>query len=376
MNKGLKNKLLIYDARLNKNENKNKFLSREKKTVCIYNTYFSSMGGGEKHALDFAVLLQNIYEVYLVSETDFSLENLASYFNVNLSKCIKLISTKVDPFFTSKFDIFINSTYCSNLESKAKSSFYIVSFPHKNMSDNVKLSYKFLYNSDFTRTWARKYWGNHKADIIYPILGGYNEQDYTDSLKKEKIILSVGRFTSKGHCKNHHLIAEAFIHCVKQGYLNGDWKLVLIGSCDLSLKESIEYYNKLLNISRNYNINVIKNISYKKLVEFYLKSSIYIHATGLGVGLDFPEKHEHFGITIHEAMLFGCYPIVYKIGGPAAQILRTYGEVYASMEELIFFIKKLCNSEIDFNSSAKYLFDNAVKIEKDNIINFNKIFGS
>lgn len=354
----LKEKLEKYDESISLVENKSLLYSLgQTKTLCIYNSYFNSKGGGEKHALDFAERLQDKYDVYLVSEKDFDMNALSNYFNVDLSKCRKLICTRVDTYFSSKFNVFINSTYRSNLVPASNTdAYYIVSFPHKDMLSTLKKKYTFLHNSKFTKSWALRYWGKHRSKIILPILDRSNADQYkpVPAIGIEKVILSVGRFTSGGHCKNHHYIAEAFKLAKKNG-LGREWRLVIVGSCDFNNKIALDYYNMLQTISQKCDISINANVSYDQLLHFFNSASIYVHAAGLGVDRDKPDLHEHFGITVHEAMKNKCFPIVYGVGGPAEQVeglefSSIFSDLNGLQEEILNVSKLLEGKKVDLTS--------------------------
>ena len=372
----LENKIKIFDNSISKTEVYQKLIKPDIFTVCIYNSYFSSMGGGEKHALDIAQLLQEKCVVYLASEVDFDIDHLQKYFGINLNNCIKIISTRIDTYFTSKFDVFINSTFHSNLEPAAKNSFYIVSFPHKHIDRKIISKYHFLHNSPFTSGWSNKYWGIHESSQILPIIG-YAGNEPPIVKHKEKLILSVGRLTSEGHCKNHHLIIQAFKTAVDKNYLDKTWELVIAGSCDFSNRSALDYYHLLLDLSTGYNISIKINIEREDLEKLYKNSFIYVHATGLNVPPDQPEFHEHFGITPFEAMRFGCYPIVYNLGGPAELVTNLiYSQIYFSEETLVESISKVCCEYFDNQGFSDVICKFSMDIANRNLINTLHIFKS
>lgn len=314
------------------NQSFERIIKRPVVTVGIYNSYFSSMGGGEKHTLEVAARLSEEFDVYLISESNFDIERLASYFNIELSRCKKIIQPNISEYLTTKFDVFINATFCSKLISRASLSYYILYFPQREVSAEFIASYIFLHISNFTATWANQFWGCHRFRYVVPVLG-YSERAARHS--KVKSLLSVGRITSSGHCKNHHLIIEAFRGAVDLGLLSSDWQLVIVGSCDFSRTDGTEYYRLLAEMSEGYNIRIEANASYEQLCDFYDRAYAYIHATGLNVPEDSPEKHEHFGITPFEAMLWGCIPIVYHLGGPADQVRNLdIARLFANQSEL------------------------------------------
>jgi GT2 family glycosyltransferase len=308
------------------------------KPIAIYNSYWDTKGGGESHALAFATVLQKYETVYLVSENNFDIDELAEYYDIDLSNCRKLLESQINTEFTKKFDIFINSTYKSNLISQASRSYYIVSFPDRYADENILPAYTFLYNSDYTKRWAHKYWGeNLKEDIIYPLGMINNKEIDLNTLHKEKVILSVGRFFVGEHSKNQHIIAEAYKNLVSQDGSLKDWKLVLIGSLNNQSREDVEYVNKIKEILSGLNYELILNAERKVLNQFFQKAHIYVHASGYGNDAENePNKFEHFGITPVEAMVNGCLPIVYEIGGPAELTKKlNLGERYKTIENLV-----------------------------------------
>lgn len=305
-------------------------ISRTEKTcVGIYNSYWSSLGGGEKHALDIASLALRLgHEVYLICEKDFSVNKLSNYFQVDLEGARKIVASEVTESLTQRFDVFINSTFRSSLISHAQLSYYVVSFPHKEVSKRFLDSYVFLHNSEYTSRWSKRYWGEHRSVVINPVLSfelrdAPSRSASTEEVcrAKEKILLSVGRFNFQGHCKNQHLIACAFKELSLQGLISDQWKLILVGSVDSTSRSSVLHFNEVKNILVDSNADVIPNASKSQLLDLYQRSSIYIHGAGmLADPCNSPEKFEHFGISVFEAIVNGCIPVVHEVGGPADQV--------------------------------------------------------
>ena len=72
------------------------------------------------------------------------------------------------------------------------------------------------------------------------------------------------------------------------------------------------------------------------LAGLYQEAEIYWHGTGLGTDLEQePEKAEHFGISLVEAMSAGCVVFAYGSGGPREIITDGVdGFLYSSTEDL------------------------------------------
>lgn len=341
---GLRAKLEAFDESFRQSGSPRALLAPRRRTACVYNSYFSSMGGGEKHALDIAGLLRADFDVYLASEKEFDIGEMEAYFGIDLSGMRKIVCGEIDRHFTSKFDLFVNSTFRSDLLAAAKDNIYVVSFPQRSISPQVARRYRFLHNSPFTRRWAETYWGQHAMATVLPILGEYPVSAPAPASggsraeagpAKEKLLLSVGRFTYGGHCKNHHLVVAAFRELVAEGRISSDWRLEIIGSCDLSRRDAVEYHRDLLSAAQGYNVAIRANADRAVLDDAYARCAVYVHAAGLGTPADRPELHEHFGISTFEALAAGCIPVVYALGGPAEQIAGLpVGGTFANTQEL------------------------------------------
>lgn len=343
---GLIQTLQQYDQRLAE-KTLEELISRSGRIkVGIYNSFWGSLGGGERHALDIAAMaLQASCEVYLLSESHFSLDRLCQFFQISLPGVKTLISGEVTESLTQRFDIFVNSTFCSSLVSRAATSYYIVSFPHKNVSQEFISAYKFLHNSEYTRRWAIRYWGEHQSRIILPILSFQADRqkakapDRSSTLAKAKnfVILSVGRFNYNGHCKNQHIIAKIFSQLSKVGAIGDHWQLVLAGSVDECIDSSIAHFKDTENWLDGCPARLVANAEMHAIKALYNTAAIYIHAAGLGVDpIMAPEKNEHFGIAPFEALLHGCLLIAFQHGGPANLVDQNLGGFsYGDEEELI-----------------------------------------
>ena len=232
-------------------------------------------------------------------------------------------------------------------------------------------NYHFITNSLFTKSWLVK-WGIN-SEVIYP----YLSQDFIDldidKLKKENIILSVGRIYSHLHSKKQSILIDLFNKLKQQNIMFKNFKLILAGGLK---QEDKQYFNELETlIGKNPDILLKPNLSYSELLELYKKSKFYIQMTGYGIDENKnPELVEHLGITPLEAMASGCITFCYHSGGPKEIIKegRT-GFLFKSKEELIkklvynisdpgrqIRIKKLAKNYIRTNFSYE-LFKKRVK---------------
>lgn len=145
--------------------------------------------------------------------------------------------------------------------------------------------------------------------VVYPpvpILDG-------DPARKDRTILSVGRFFAGGHSKRHDVMLEAFRELLGRV---GDVELHLAGSSS-PLQANMEYVAQLQTMATDLPVTFHLNPSPQTLRALYARAPIYWHATGFGQPPDDAgEKAEHFGISIVEAMSAGCVPLAYATGGP------------------------------------------------------------
>lgn len=340
---------------------------RPHRRIGVFNSWWATFGGGELHAL---CILREIAgpqdEIFLISDKDFDMDELFRRFHFDMEDISKLVVVKMTSDLTARFDVFINASYCSNLVSHAASSYYIVSFPHRGLSKKAKKSYIFLFNSQFTKKWADRFWGPVRGEIIYPTHSLALDGDGT-LVAKEKIVITVGRITRSGHAKNPDAVIEAFAKAKARGGLD-DWRLCVVGTVDPSRPEDLAFLEDLKRAAAGDDkIQVIANCLKSELDLLFARAAIYVHAAGLNQSPDAPEKHEHFGISTLEACMHGCFPIVYHLGGPA-DLLTTLGTgcVYSNEQEMVEVLaeqmRRDCGalSAATSRSARKFCADNAV----------------
>ena len=299
-----------------------RFFERRKQfpKIAIHNSFWNTLGGGEHHACVVAQALQQFGPVDLISENDFSIEALEKQFDIDLKFCRKRIISAPklhhDAKTTQQYDIFVNSTYGSDLYNRGRLSYYIVSFPYRLNGRNrlarsfIKTYTRFLANSRFTAEWIKLWWGV-ESDVLYPSVF-IPDIDF-ESISKEKRILHVGRFFREGHNKKQLELVRAFKALLDKGSLDKEWRLTLIGQVH---QEQKDYFDSVKEEAEHYPIDIYVDLPLAQLRELYEKSAIYWHATGLNENLSkHPELYEHFGITTVEAMSYGCVPVVINAGG-------------------------------------------------------------
>ena len=355
--------------------------------IGIYNRYWGTMGGGEKHVGTIAQILSERHDVELICTAPVDVAEFQSRMNLDLSRarwvewpadsCIELAPR------SAEYDLFINSTYCSSMVSQAKKSIYLVFFPHHlaprpvgprraaaaavldavgrqlwppggqrlvRLARRVRggllhggreftASYQLmLANSSFTGEWVERRWGC-KAVVLPPPIDINRFADIDDT-NRRRLILSVGRFFhggKDGHNKKHLELLHAFRALHDSGRLGERWEYHLAGSLHADKPEDVEYFREVNVLAEGYPVRILANITAEDLKREYAQASIFWHGSGWGEDVESsPERLEHFGMTTCEAMAAGCVPIVMPYGGQREIVQHgVNGFHFHDVEELI-----------------------------------------
>lgn len=345
------------------------------KKVGLYNPYLDSLGGGEKHILSILKVFNNLgNQIDIFWDEDLN-QRIKKAFGLVFHPTIKFLpnifKNKKFPFSsikilkeTAKYDYFFYVSDGSYFFSLAKKNFIFAMVPCQklypvSLINKIKtFNYKIIANSKFTQKFLKK-WGVPSI-LIEP----YIENDFVNlpSNKKNRLILSVGRFFSHLHRKNQDLIIQMFKKIRQKNQLFKDYKLILAGGLK---KEDNQYFNYLKKIVANDPAIIFKtNINYQEMLRLYQSAKYYWHFTGFGIDeKKSPEKVEHFGIAPLEAMAAGCCVISYA-GGRMKDLIadKKNGFLFKNKNE---FIKKINNAEKNTYLYQK-ITENGRKFVKEN----------
>ena len=113
-------------------------------------------------------------------------------------------------------------------------------------------------------------------------------------------------------------------------------------------KDHTEYVRKLKNMMPD-NVTFIENPSEIDKINLYTRANIYLHT----------KPREHFGLTVAEALWFGCMPVVPKSGGAWEDIISKgkYGYGYDNEDDLggvLNDLRKSCIDDEMFNSRFRF----------------------
>lgn len=398
--------------------------------VLIYDDSLHFLGGVGKFSVYIAQTLQEKHQVTLVSSKKISNEFLEQSYKVRLER-VRLKFLKEDLFGKNKiskkiliflkklnknspiltiikqillnliffkgylsaiseysryFDIFINSNMTRNISPLAKRNVMLCHFPTNFNwytftyfnSFMIKIytfllyllnppkghfnKYEIYCNSKFTEKWVTKIWGVKPKGILYPPVDFYQKK-----VKKENIIIYVGRFDPYGIKKQHDAII-AF----KKLYDDGlkDWELHLIGGVVEEINQNA-YLKYIKTLASGYPIFFHENAKFAELGELYERAKIYWNLRGLYFKENevYAWLHEHFGITNVEAMQNYCVPIVYNGGGQVEVIENgKQGYLINNLKQLIKKTKRLAENETEREKMAINAFEKSKTFSIENFI--------
>jgi glycosyltransferase involved in cell wall biosynthesis len=163
-------------------------------------------------------------------------------------------------------------------------------------------------NSRFTADWIARRWG-YPAKVLYPPVAAAP----IENLPRSRKICTVARF---GRGLVDKCALEMVTAYVDSG-LHRDGVFLAVYGWVGSSEADREYFEEVRRRSAGFPIEVIPNAETDELRRALSTSMVYWHAAGLGVdATKEPERVEHFGISVVEAMGHGCVPVVIAAGGP------------------------------------------------------------
>jgi len=341
--------------------------------VGIFDPYLDDLGGGEKYMVKIAQCLARDNEVFLFWDSPKDIERLKNRFLLDFSG-VKLTKNIFSPSTSTltrllesrKFDSIIVLSDGSIPFLLSKKTYVHFQQPFTNIKKDFRLRFKtgrvkkFFCNSLFTKSYIDETYGVNSS-VLYPPIDLKPKK-----IKKENIILHVGRFRVKGirtslnqpigDYKKQSLMIEVFKKMINEGLKN--WKFVLAVSINDSEKHLFE---KTIENSKGFPIEFLINKNNDELWEIYSKSKIYWHASGLGEDLTKnPQSAEHFGISTVEAMGAGVVPVVINAGGQKEIIQDSEnGLLWNTEKELIEKTESLIKNEKTMEIMSKAAINRA-----------------
>ena len=314
------------------------------KTAAVYTPFELTPGGGERYLLTAASVLSRRYKVTLVTPHPYSLlrlRNLGQELGINLSR----LRAIPEGLFLQRPQPDLMLTMGNHVippaAGRGKVNIYICQFPFRMGAEPTPEERTRLLGYDAVLVYSQYVFAHVQAalsafqlpKIDVRVLNPPVQMITHDRPKKKRIILSVGRFFVGGHSKRHDVLITAFKSICEQS--GEPIELHLAGSSYPS-KEHLDYLASLQSSADGYPIHFHVNCSPQKLEQLYCDASVYWHGAGIGANLiEEPDKAEHFGISLVEAMSAQAVPFALNSGGPREIIAdgRT-GFLYRSVDEL------------------------------------------
>ncbi|MBI3397005.1 glycosyltransferase family 4 protein [Candidatus Woesebacteria bacterium] len=307
--------------------------------AAIFNPYLDTLGGGERYSLAVAQALSiNGYTVNFEWNDPSIKSKLENRFGLDLTQINFVDSVKRGDGYDVCF--WVSDGSVPALLARKNILHFQVPFTNvggRNLINKMKLFRvkRIVCNSNFTKSFIDKEYGVNSV-VVYPPV----DISKFKSKIKENIILFVGRFSTLKQAKRQDALINAFKKFYDSGFR--DWKLVLAGGIEVG---SSGYLETLERLKQGYPIKIVKSPKFSDLARLYGSSKIFWSASGYKIDeFKNPEKVEHFGITVIEAMAARCVPVIYKAGGHREII--TGGEngfLWENTSDLISFTKQLAN---------------------------------
>ncbi|MGA0877941.1 MAG: glycosyltransferase [Ilumatobacteraceae bacterium] len=346
--------------------------------AAVYNLYWDTYGGGEIVSGEMARVLSADYDVTILGPVRPDVEVLRQRLGIDLStlnwRCAA--DDEAASRISSEFDLFVNCTFLSTAANHSRMGVYYVNFPARipspfadamtrgalrlvsllvpvpvigrkasqvkvilaarvPKSDWTKSYSLFLANSTYVQTWITRIWGR-SSTVVYPPV-----RTLVEPGDKVPVIASVGRFfdPQHGHSKKQLELVRGFGTMSEAGGIE-PWRLCLVGGADAANRD---YVMSIRQAARGLPIDVHVNARRNELEVLIARASIYWHAGGFGEDEQrHPDRFEHFGISVVEAMAAGAVPVVFGAAGPA-EIVRhgVDGFHWRTLDELQDFTRRL-----------------------------------
>jgi glycosyltransferase involved in cell wall biosynthesis len=339
--------------------------------VAVYDLHWSTLGGGEQVDGSIAQVLAGGHDVTLLGPHQPDVDATMRRLGVDLSGCRheRVVDDAEASEASASYDLFVNGTYLSKAINRAPIGYYYVHFPGEVPTRTDRLrsrigvagvkalslpprlpqrlaevraafdlrvarvefvpTYRrFLANSQFTAGWVEQLWGR-PTDVLYPPV-----RASVRPAAKEPLILVLGRFfdPSFGHSKKQQELLATFRSLHRAGRIPG-WRMAMVGGCDAPNRE---YVLAVRRAARGLPVEVHVNAPGATVERLLGEASIYWHGSGLGEDPQrHPERFEHFGISVVEAMAAGAVPLVFGAAGPAEIVHDgVNGQQWTTLDEL------------------------------------------
>jgi glycosyltransferase involved in cell wall biosynthesis len=334
-------------------------------TVVIYTPFDLVFGGGEKYILNVAHAYSiSGYRTIFATKAKYSkvrFQTLGLDFGLDLG----LIELATLDEVRYPVDIFVtmgNEVY-PPVEPIGKINIHHCQFPfppESQTDEQVSRLNKIdcvVVNSEYTKGHYMRAaqslgFNDLKVVVISPPI---SDLVVTEKEKNQNQILSVGRFFVHGHSKNQHMLITAFRELLIK---HPDATLVLAGGLAPGSVHR-EYLEMCRDLAKDLPVTFQIDAEREEISALMESSSIYWHGAGFDVDPElYPERCEHFGISLVEAMGSKLIPVVVGNGGPDEIVqFGINGFKYQSVEGLV----RRTGLVLDLDDQSQEMMRNAAR---------------
>ena len=322
--------------------------------AAVLNDFFHTLGGGELSTLAYAHALRKLgAEVEIVSRHPLpSADDVARTFGSawTQSPMRTIPGGPLAQALGYRPDVFINHSFHNFEPCPGRVSLYVCMFPVLPLEPEQRAAlgrYRtVLCISRFTARHARRRWDlpDRRCRVLMPPLPPA-PAPAAGAGSRERRLLTVGRYQPDLHSKNQLLLIEAFCAARARFPELDGWSLVVAGIVPPT-PGGQEYFARCqARAGGEAGVEVLRDVPRDRLDELFHTSFGYVHATGADLAPDEqPERCEHFGLSIAEALRQGCLPLVHGRGGMAEFIRdRRLGLLFASVPALAPALARLAS---------------------------------
>ena len=331
---------------------------------------FANLGGTQQLAYSFInVMKMHNYavDVYTGYKSNFPPKNVDS---VTTLKYPKLSNS-------NRFTILLNEVLLRRELSRINLKSYSVTFNNQPNTFLYNASINYLHGPSFFESFM-----NQKGEVDNPFLYWIIRAVGIYKIYKDGVFLTHGNYTKEYAMKGFNLlnimpreiiaintpVQYPLVERIPNkepntiltfGRISPDKNLEIIARISRQVhaqfiiagyisKNHIEYVRKLRNMMPD-NVTFIENPSETDKINLYTRANIYLHT----------KPKEHFGLTVAEALWFGCIPVVPKSGGSWEDIVSKgrYGYGYDNDNDLTSIINEIRACQIEDEAfSSRFRF--------------------
>lgn len=345
-----------------------------RRRIAVYDLYWSTMGGGEQVDGTLAQVLARDHDVTVLGPVAPDVDALRRRLGVDLSQCAyrRVADDAEASTASADFDLFINGTYLSTAVNRAAEGWYYVHFPgtvptarqrrrerlaevaarrltraqgrlagvrdslerRRPRTEHLPTYGRYLANSAYTAHWVQELW-EVPCEVLYPPV---RVTAASAVAGKQPLILVLGRFFDPryGHSKKQHELLDTYLDLRRHGQLDG-WRLAMVGGADAANRDYVlDLKRRVRALPPDIEVQLHVNAPGATVQRLLSEASLLWHGAGLGEDPQrHPERFEHFGIAVVEAMAAGAVPVVLGAAGPAEIVRHGLDGVYwSTLDEL------------------------------------------